>query len=214
MPDQHFGFLRCVYFFHAVCWIGRCPLRKEKFQVVRRLRIFFERFRRSESRALDAGRRILKMISYTVICFVSVVAKPVFAQPIGSSATFSIVQHGLVSFASSNPASITTGYASIQIPSSTNGRGLPYGLTIIGDRQDGVLVSEASVPAQALVNSSRMYVEVAGAANTGIAIANPNTQPARITFYFTDANGNDSAQNSVTIPPNRQIACYISQPPF
>ena len=165
-------------------------MRQEQFQVVGRVGMFFERLRRCESRSLDAGRRIpLKIFSYAVICFVSAVPGPAFAQSVGSSTAFSIAQHGMVSFASSNPASITTGYASIQVPSLTNGRGLPYGLTIIGDRQDGVLVSEAAVPAQALVNSSRLYVEVAGAVNTGIAIANPNTQPATITFYFTDANG-------------------------
>jgi hypothetical protein len=181
--------------------------------MIQRFRVFFPRLCECELRHFQTGRRIIiKTLAYA--CIVAGVEGPVFAQSIGPAAPFSIAPHGLASFATSNPGNIATGYGQIQVPSITNGKGLPYGLTIYGERQDGVLVSEAAVPAQAPVNSGRLYIEVAGSVDTGIAIANPNMQPVSVGFYFTDANGNDFGQSSVIIPATRQIACFVSQAPF
>jgi len=56
---------------------------------------------------------------------------------------------------------------------------------------DGVLVSEASVSAQAPVRSGRIYAEVGGSTNTGIAMSNPANQEVRVDFFFSDSSGND-----------------------
>ena len=53
------------------------------------------------------------------------------------------------------------------------------------------MVSEAAVPATRLIQSGRIYAEIGGGVNTGLAIANPNNQAATISFYFTDATGKD-----------------------
>ena len=53
-----------------------------------------------------------------------------------------------------------------------------------------------------------------GIRNTGVAIANPDTQPANITFFFTDAAGTDFGQGSLVLPPGGQIARFLDQPPF
>ena len=50
--------------------------------------------------------------------------------------------------------------------------------------------------------------------NTGLAIANPNDQPATVNFTFTDATGADFGGSSVTIGPNRQIANFLDEAPF
>ena len=105
----------------------------------------------------------------------------------------------------------TVGYARVQ-PNGLNTS--PSGLAIFGFRQNGILVTEAGVPASALIRSGRTYAEVNGPVNTGIAIANPNGQPATISFSFTDSNGGDFGAGTTTIDANSQIAAFLDQPPF
>src|SRR5439155_16367468 len=89
----------------------------------------------------------------------------------------------------------------------------PSGLAILGLRQNNVLVSEAGVPASPLIQSGRIYAEINGPVDTGLAIANPNNQPAALSFFFTDSNGNLN-YGSATIPVNGQIARFLNEPPF
>jgi len=49
--------------------------------------------------------------------------------------------------------------------------------------------------------------------DTGIAIANPNSQPASVSFYFTDASG-DFGSGQTIVPPNGHIAAFLDQTPF
>ena len=35
-----------------------------------------------------------------------------------------------------------------------------------------------------------------------------------MTFYFTDANGRDSAPGTIMIPANGQVARFLDEPPF
>jgi hypothetical protein len=90
----------------------------------------------------------------------------------------------------------------------------PAGLAIFADRQNGVLVSEATVPAVAPGSSGVIYAEAGNSVNTGIAIANPNTTPASVSFYFTDQTGKKYGTGTTTIVPNGQIAAFLSDPPF
>ena len=71
-------------------------------------------------------------------------------------------------------------------------------------------MTEAGVPASLLIQSGRIDAEVDGLVNTGLAMANPNSQPATVTFFFTDSNGN-SGNGSTTIPANGQIAKFLNQ---
>jgi len=89
------------------------------------------------------------------------------------------------------------------------------GVAIAGHRTaDGVLVSEAAIPAPALVRSARIHAEIQNAATTGIAIANPNAQAAFVDFYFTDSSGLRLYSGSATIPKEGQIAAFLNQSPF
>jgi hypothetical protein len=87
-------------------------------------------------------------------------------------------------------------------------------LAIFSLRNGNVVVSEAGVPASPLIQSGRIYAEVNGPVNTGLAIANPNNQAATISFYFTDASGRDFGQGTLTIPANGQIAQFLNSPLF
>ena len=108
-------------------------------------------------------------------------------------------------------ASTTSGYARIQ---PGTGATAPAGLAIFGFTFGGVLVSEAGVPASPLIESGRIYAEVAGAVNTGLAIANPNSGPATVTFNFTDSSGTDFGNGTTTIAAGGQIAKFLNQDPF
>ena len=88
------------------------------------------------------------------------------------------------------------------------------GLAIFALRQNNITVSEAAVPASARMRSGRIYAEIGGAVNTGIAISNPNASPVNIAFFTTDTNGVDRPGGSLTLGPSEQIARFLNQPPF
>jgi glucose/arabinose dehydrogenase len=106
---------------------------------------------------------------------------------------------------------LSTGYTRIQ---ADPGNALPHGVEIFGLRQGGVLISEASVPASPLVQSGRTLALADGMVNTGMAIANPGTQPVTVDFYFTDGSGLDSGQGATTIPAGGQVSAFLNQAPF
>ena len=90
----------------------------------------------------------------------------------------------------------------------------PSGIAIIGYRPGGVLVAEAGVPASELVREGRIFAEVNGPVNTGLAIANPNDAPATIDFYFTDTEGARFGEGAYVLDAGRQIADFLNETPF
>ena len=108
-------------------------------------------------------------------------------------------------------ASASVGYARIQ---PDNGQNAPAGFVIFGYRSNGVLVSETSVPASTPVTSARIYVENADRLKTGIAIANPGTRAATITYTFTDVSGVDRGKGTLTLAAGNQIAKFLDEAPF
>jgi hypothetical protein len=109
---------------------------------------------------------------------------------------------------------LTIGYSRIQAQSRVANFGLPAGMAIYSLRQNGNLISEASVQAAPLISSGRVYAEISGPVNTGIAIANPNSQAVTISFYFTDGLGNNFGQGSTNIEGNHQISMFLNESPF
>ena len=134
------------------------------------------------------------------------------APPDLSEHTFTMVDRGGVSIITDGSGPQTAGYSGI-VPDS--GKTTPAGVAIFGFRNAGnILVSETGVPATPLVSAGRIYAEVAGPLNTGIAIANQNDFPATISFSFTDGSGVAAGSGMTTIEPNQQIAQFLNQPPF
>jgi hypothetical protein len=134
------------------------------------------------------------------------------SSPPTSSIPYLVSDLGGVSMITAGSAgAIDQGYAVIQPDSGTT---TPSGLAIFGFRQNGILVSEAGVPATLPVLTGRIYAEVNGPVNTGVAIANPNGQTATITFYFTDQNGTNLGSGSTTVVGGGQISAFLNQPPF
>lgn len=129
-----------------------------------------------------------------------------------SSKDFSVPNRAAVSLQSGGQSPVlTTGYAAVRLAAGSTS---PAGLAIFSYRQGNVLVSEATVPAAALVQAGRIYTEVNGPANTGIAIANPNPQNAVVSFYFTNSAGENFGSGTASIAPGGQIAKFLNEAPF
>ncbi|MBI4472992.1 MAG: hypothetical protein HY646_10015 [Acidobacteria bacterium] len=137
--------------------------------------------------------------------------EPGAATPDTSTRSFTITDRSGSSVATDGSGDLTVGYSRIQ-PAS--GSTTPTGVAIFGFRQGKVLVTEAGVPASPLITSGRIYAEVNGPVNTGLAIANPNGQTANVTFYFTNTAGVDSVVSTTPIPGNGQIAKFLNEAPF
>jgi len=129
-----------------------------------------------------------------------------------SQQTFSVTNLGGFSSTASNAQSgLKVGYTRI-LPDA--GNGTPSGLAIFTLRNGSTVITEAGVPASSLVRSGRIYAEVNGVVNTGLAIANPNNQPAEVSFYFTDEAGRDFGTGNITIPANGQVAKFLDAAPY
>ena len=127
--------------------------------------------------------------------------------------SFSIQNLGGWSTTSSgNAETVRAGYGRIRADAAST---TPSGIAIFQFRNsDGVLVSEAGVPAAGLVTEGRIFAEVNGPANTGLAIANPNEVPATIRFYVTDGDGVDSGHDSFQLGAGQQTAKLLDWEPF
>ncbi len=106
---------------------------------------------------------------------------------------------------------LRVGYGQVE---TDDGMTPPVGLAIFGSRLNGILVSEAGVPASAAVLEGRIFAETDGPVRTGLALANPNDTAATITFFFTDSNGIDSGHDTFTLGPRKQMARFLDEEPF
>jgi hypothetical protein len=88
------------------------------------------------------------------------------------------------------------------------------GVVFVAHRQANTLITEPAFPASSPIRSGRIYTEMNAPVNTGLALANPNSQAASVSVVFTDANGLDFSPASFTIPPNSQVAAFLHEPPF
>jgi hypothetical protein len=131
--------------------------------------------------------------------------------PTMATVNFEVRSGGGTYWKSSTPDPLQVGYARLQ-PGA--GSPQPNGMVIFSFRSQGILVSEASVPASPLIQAGRLYAETGGTARTGIAIANPNDSDATISFYFTDTSGVNFASGVTTIPAKQQIAAFLEEVPF
>ncbi len=112
---------------------------------------------------------------------------------------------------SGSMGSTAVGYARIQ---PSDGNTTPSGLAIFGFTQNGVLVSEASVPSAAPIQEGRIFAEVNGPVNTGLAMANPNDKAATVNFFFTDIAGTNFGNGSFELGANQKTAKFLDQEPF
>lgn len=151
-------------------------------------------------------------ITTIFLAVVLMVNTPGFAQTASSSVSYSTADRGgmVIQTAGGTANPPIVGYAVAQPSASTT----PSAAAIFDLRQNGALVAEAAVAGMTAIASGRMYAEINGPVNTGIAFANPNAADVTISFNFTDQNGNDFGQSSFVLGANMQIAKFLSESPF
>ena len=127
--------------------------------------------------------------------------------------SFSIPNRGGQSITSGGTGeTVRVGYGRIRAGAGST---TPSGIAIFQFRDsEGVLISEAGVPASEPVQEGRIFAEVNGPVNTGLAIANPNAMPANISFYFTDTSGTRFADGRFELGAHQQTAKFLDQAPF
>ena len=130
--------------------------------------------------------------------------------------SFSISDQGAATYDTSGTGSgLTVGYAQVQ---ANAGSTTAAGYLIISLKDNGVLVSEVTVPAVLPITSGRIYADNAGPGRTGIAMVNPNSTDAVVSFYFTPGSLFCDCPNpsvgSFTLPAHSQIASFVNEAPF
>jgi hypothetical protein len=125
---------------------------------------------------------------------------------------FSVQGTGATTFQSTGGGSATSiGYARVETVQGST----PSGVAIFGLRQNNTLISETGVSTSSLITSGLMFVEVAGAVNTGIAIANPNNEDVTFSYEVTDINTLQTpVSGSIRIAANSQLARFLNEFPY
>jgi len=133
-----------------------------------------------------------------------------------SSKAFAFPDGGGVSQTSSGTSAATTGPSAPAVGYARiiQNAAIAAGYATFAFRQGEVLVSEATVPAATLVREGRIYAEIGGGVDTGIAIVNASDVPVELAYYFTDSDGQDFGENVLTLSAGGQIARFLSEAPF
>jgi hypothetical protein len=90
---------------------------------------------------------------------------------------------------------------------------LPSGVAIFRYRHAGTLVSEAAVLPNIGSRRARLFVDITGSRNTGIAVRNASANDAlQLSVSLRGADGISTGRiATITIPPQGQIARFIDQ---
>jgi photosystem II stability/assembly factor-like uncharacterized protein len=118
-------------------------------------------------------------------------------------------------------AAVRDGYAEVTVEAGPT----PYGTAVFSLRQNGIVVSEAGVPASPPTIAARLFVEhtngvhavparsEAGTVdvNTGIAVVNYSSEIADVIYILRDSRGNTVAVGNGTIESGDHVACFIDQ---
>jgi hypothetical protein len=132
------------------------------------------------------------------------------------SISFSIPNRGAAVYSTSDAnRGLTVGYAAVQ---ASTGSRTAAGYQVVSFKKNGVSVSEASVPEVRPITSGRIYVSYFAAVNTGVAMVNPNSTDAIISFYFTPGFLFCDCPNppigTFRLPAHSQIARFVNEAPF
>lgn len=124
---------------------------------------------------------------------------------------FDLPDRGVSESTSSNGASLRTGSVMVE---PALGNVAPAGIAILGFRRDGILISEVAIPAVRPLTGVRLYAEVAGPLNTGVAIANPGSTPSDVSFVVTGSDGGTVTDGLMTLSAGQQLARFLTEAPF
>jgi Zn-dependent metalloprotease len=112
--------------------------------------------------------------------------------------------------------STSTGYATTTVANGS----VPFATAVFSLTQNGIVVSEAGVPASPPTQSARIFIDYrtgvasgVGTLNidTGLAMANPGTTAASLTFTLRDKNGQTITTGHGTLAAGAHRATFVDQ---
>jgi hypothetical protein len=107
---------------------------------------------------------------------------------------YSILPNGLFRFQTDGfPSELKSGWVRV-VPDI--GMSMPVGSGIFGYNPQAVLVSEAGIPSAAPTTHARVFVDLSGKHNTGLAIANVTNSESSVTIKAFGRDGFSAAGNS------------------
>jgi Zn-dependent metalloprotease len=124
---------------------------------------------------------------------------------------------GVVRTTTPNTGTTTsTGYATATVASGS----VPFATAVFSLTQNGIVVSEAGIPASPPTQSARIFIDYrtgvasgVGTLNidTGLAMANPGTTAASLTFTLRDKNGQTITTGHGTLAAGAHRATFVDQ---
>ena len=73
------------------------------------------------------------------------------------------------------------------------------------------LMSEAGVPAAGLMTRQAVFADTQFGYNTGVAISNPGSSAASLTFELVDADGHLISSTTQTLGPGQHVARFVTE---
>jgi hypothetical protein len=118
-------------------------------------------------------------------------------------------------------AATKIGYSALAVNSGDT----PYGTAVFSFKQNGVTIAEAGVPPSPPTNSARIFIDYrtnvnavparSGAGtidvNTGIAVVNPGSATANVTYTLRNVAGATITTGHGTIAAGNHFACFIDE---
>jgi hypothetical protein len=77
--------------------------------------------------------------------------------------------------------------------------------------QNGVTVTEAAVPAADRSNALRMFVDISGGHNTGVALANPESFAVQLIARLISLDSREIRQTTLTIPARSVVSKFVTE---
>ncbi|MDD5543462.1 MAG: M12 family metallo-peptidase [Acidobacteriia bacterium] len=87
----------------------------------------------------------------------------------------------------------------------------PAALAIFSLTLNGALVSEVSIPATALLNQTRLFVDFSSTTNSGVAVANTGSSSLVLSLSLRGQTGGLVSLGSLTLGPGAQTARFLNE---
>ncbi len=130
----------------------------------------------------------------------------------GSTFRYSIPNGGAIHFQTDGfPATVKTGWVQLTPDAGTS---TPVGAGVFGYNPGNFLVSESGIPATVSTTHARIYVDLSGGHNTGLAVANPANTNASITitaFQSDGVTGIGTSQGPLQLSANGHSAHFANE---
>ncbi|MBI4471029.1 MAG: hypothetical protein HY646_00065 [Acidobacteria bacterium] len=91
---------------------------------------------------------------------------------------------------------------------------LPFATAVVSRFESGIRASSTTLKGTKAVTAGRIPIRQGGSARTGLSFTNPNSLSTTITFYYTDAAGQDFGRSSFTLGPDQQVLKFADEAPF